>query len=285
VSFDPFLYVAFAIGYVAGLLTKWRSPHLPEITAAVVVALVFLLGGVLGATAGLDLWVIPLAIGFALLILGLTAVIALVLPRPAQPPAESATSPPSRIPLSAVLVVALLVGFAIGRTTPLPSATLLPFALYVLLALVAFDIRLPASALRALWAPLTAAVAGAVLAAFLFAALTGIGWLPSLATTLGFGFYTLTGPLVTARFGATLGLLAFLANFLRENFTMLAAPYVGRRVRGEGLSAMGGATAMDTTLYFVVRYGDRDAAGLALATGLVLTVAATIVLPLLVGAL
>jgi uncharacterized membrane protein YbjE (DUF340 family) len=36
---------------------------------------------------------------------------------------------------------------------------------------------------------------------------------------------------------------------------------------------------MDTTLYFVTRYGDRNAGGLALASGLILTVAASLVLP------
>jgi uncharacterized membrane protein YbjE (DUF340 family) len=54
---------------------------------------------------------------------------------------------------------------------------------------------------------------------------------------------------------------------------------VGLPLGGEGLSALGGATAMDTTLYFVTRYGDRNAGSLALASGLILTVAASLVLP------
>jgi uncharacterized membrane protein YbjE (DUF340 family) len=36
---------------------------------------------------------------------------------------------------------------------------------------------------------------------------------------------------------------------------------------------------MDTTLYFVTRHGDPEAGSLALASGLILTVAATLVLP------
>jgi len=54
-------------------------------------------------------------------------------------------------------------------------------------------------------------------------------------------------------------------------------------MRGEGLTAMGGATAMDTTLWFVVRYGDPDSGGLALTSGLVLSVLASLLLPLVLA--
>jgi uncharacterized membrane protein YbjE (DUF340 family) len=40
---------------------------------------------------------------------------------------------------------------------------------------------------------------------------------------------------------------------------------------------------MDTTLYFVTRYGDRDAGSLALASGLILTVAASLIVPLVLA--
>jgi uncharacterized membrane protein YbjE (DUF340 family) len=40
---------------------------------------------------------------------------------------------------------------------------------------------------------------------------------------------------------------------------------------------------MDTTLFFVTRYGESEAASLSLATGLVLTVAASLLLPVLLA--
>ncbi len=64
---------------------------------------------------------------------------------------------------------------------------------------------------------------------------------------------------------------------------MLLAPVIGRRLRGEGLTAMGGATSMDTTLYFVVRFGDAEAASIALTSGLILTVLASLLVPLLLA--
>src|SRR5208282_2778243 len=112
-----------------------------------------------------------------------------------------------------------------------------------------------------------------------FVAFVGTAAPVAFATTFAFGWYTLAGPLVGARAGAALGLLAFLTNFLREDLTMLLSPVIGPRMRGEGLAALGGATSMDTTLYFVTRYGDRDAGSLALASGLILTVVASLVVP------
>ncbi|MGA8710841.1 MAG: LysO family transporter [Thermoplasmata archaeon] len=285
-AFDPFLYVAFGIGLVAGRVLRWRSPWVTRATILTVVVLVGLLGASLNVVAlGSLALIVPVALGFAFLVLGLTAGLALLIARfrPEKPvPAESGTGK-ERFPLSVVLVGAVLVGFGVGRVVSVPTGTGITWALYALLALVAFDLPLQWTSVRAVWVPLTAAIVGALAAGALFALVSGIALPVTLGTGLGFGFYTLTGPLVLARAGALLGLLAFLTNFFRENLTMVFSPLVGRRLRGEGLTALGGATSMDTTLFFVTRYGDRDAGSLALASGLVLTVLASLIVPLVLA--
>jgi uncharacterized membrane protein YbjE (DUF340 family) len=282
VAFDPYLYVAFALGLVAGRLVHQRSPWVTRATVLTIVVLVGLLGASLNAVALSALAVtIPLALAFALLVLGGTAGVVLAIDRfrppfPTSPPGEGGKE---RIPLSIVLVGAVAVGFGVGRVVSLPTDVGITGALYLLLFLVAFDLPLKWSSVRALWVPLTAAVAGALVAGVVFGVVSGTALSVSLGTSLAFGWYTLAGPLVLARAGAVLGLLAFLTNFFRENLTMILSPSIGRRLRGEGLTALGGATSMDTTLYFVKRYGDRDAGSLALASGLILTVAASLVVP------
>lgn len=281
-AFDPFLYVAFAAGFVAGRLIPWRSPWIPRATILTVIALVGLLGASLNDVPLSTLAItVPVALGFAVLLLAATAALALVIARRGKAPDTSKAREQrrERVPLSLMLVAAVLVGFGAGRLVSVPTATSITFTLYLLLALVAFDLPLRASALRNVWQPLTAAVVGAVMAAFAFSAITGTSLPVALGTSLAFGWYTLAGPLVLARAGAALGLLAFLTNFLRENLTMVFSPVVGPRLGGEGLSALGGATSMDTTLYFISRYGDADAGSLALATGLVLTIVASLVVP------
>ncbi len=281
-AFDVFLYVALAAGLVAGRFLPHPSPWLSRATLVTVAVLVALLGASLsGVATSALLLAVPISLGYAVMILGFTVAIYLLLARPKRaepaPPDPPAGSP--RVSVSLGLLAALLIGYGVGRLVPFAAGSAIPFALYALLALVGFDLRWDWRALRGVWVPLTAAVGAGLVSGVLFALVTGTGLSVSLATSLAFGWYSLAGPLVAARAGAVLGLLAFLTNFLRENLTMLSAPVAGRRLGGAGLTAMGGATAMDTTLFFVTRYGDERAGSLALASGLLLTLSASIVLP------
>jgi uncharacterized membrane protein YbjE (DUF340 family) len=286
VEFDPFLYLALAAGLAAGYVVRPTSPWVGHLTSATIVVLIALLGAALSAIAPTELVLaIPAAIGLVALLLLLTAAIAVLLRRAHRPSPASREPPPAshRFPLSAALLVALIAGYSVGRIVTLPADAAIPYALYVLLALVGFGLRLVWGRLPSLWIPLTAAVVGAAVVALLVAVLTGLPLAICLSLTMGFGFYSLAGPLVAARVGAFLGLFAFLTNFLRENLTMLLAPYAGARLGGEGLSAWGGATSMDTTLYFVTRFGDADSGTLAIANGLILTIVATVALPVLLA--
>lgn len=279
---DVFLYVAFAAGVVAGHLTRWRSPWVDRAIVADIVVLVFFLGVLLAALPATRLLsAIPLALGLVALMLAVTVALTFVLPR--RPPASGHGQRPR--PLGVFVVVGLVVGYAIGRIVVLPGDLALTAALLVLLALVGFNIRLSWAALRTAPTPVIAAILGALVAAPIFSVLTGFSFRASLATAFGFGFYSLAGPLVTTGIGPLAGLVAFLTNFFRENLTMVTAPWLGRRIRAEGLTAMGGATTMDTTLYFITAYGDADAGSMALASGLVLTILATLAVPLAIAAL
>ncbi len=258
------------------------TPWTARSALATVVVLIFLLGGTLSAAAPADLLrAIPYAVGLVVVVMALTVAVARLLGhRPGK-----LGSGPARFPIYVpIFLAALVVGYALGRAVPGPYATALPWSLYVLLFLVAFDLRLNYDALRHLGAPLASAAIGAVGGALLFGLAVGMNLQIALASGLGFGWYSLAGPLVAARFGAAAGLIAFLSNFLREDLTMILAPEVGPRVGAETLTAMGGATTMDTTLFFVTRYGDRNAGSLALASGLILTVAASILIPVVLGA-
>lgn len=281
-EFDPYLYVAFAAGYLAGRLYRPRGPWIGGATFATILVLVGLLGASLAPTPlPALLGTIPLALLLVAILLGVTILLSRLLPhREGAPPRIGEAVPRTSLALGA----ALLVGFGAGRAAPvLPYGTLITAALYLLLFLVAFDLRFSREAVRTVATPLVAAIGGALVAAIAVAFLTGTGLRLLLASTFGFGWYTLAGPLVATRLGAAAGLLAFLTNFLRENLTMGLAPVLGPRAGPETLTAMGGATTMDTTLYFVTRYGHSEAGSLALASGLVLTVLASLLLPVLLA--
>lgn len=285
-SLDLVLYVAFGGGFVAGRLTAWRSPWVDSAAMGAVGVLLFLLGVGLGSLpAGSVIAEIPLAAGFALATLAGTLLVMRFLEAPrTQAPATPPLPPRSSVLLPPVaFVAALLVGVAVGASTSLRPGPATEYVLYGLLALVGFGLELDRARLRSAWRPIAAAVLAGVGVATVFAASGLVPPVAAYSSAFAFGWYSLAGPLVGARLGAALGLFAFLANFFRENVTMLSAPVAGPRVGGDGLASMGGATSMDTTLFFVTRFGGRESATVALATGIVLTTVAGVVVPLILA--
>lgn len=283
---ELYLYAAFAAGWLVGRRWKPHGRWLPTVTLASVLVLVGFLGASFRDTTASELaTALPEAVLLVLAVLGATTAVFAVLRRagPVRGPRVAATIRPDRVPTSLLLLGALFVGYGVGRLVVLPTGELISGALAVLLALVGYGIELAWASVRRAWVPIVSAAAGAGLGALAVSIVARLPLPETFSSSLAFGWYSLAGPLVGARLGASVGLLAFLANFLREALTMVLAPYVGRRMRGEGLAALGGATALDTTLYFVVRYGDPDAGPLALASGLTLTIAASLLVPLVLA--
>jgi len=101
----------------------------------------------------------------------------------------------------------------------------------------------------------------------------GINVVASMALCAGYGWYTLTGPLMIQLYGAELGALGFATNFLRELLTILT---VAMAVKVDKFApvAFGGATTMDTTLPVIMRYCGEDMLITAFSSGFVLSAVA-----------
>lgn len=97
--------------------------------------------------------------------------------------------------------------------------------------------------------------------------------LASMGVCAGYGWYTLAGPLAGQLFGLEWGALGFAVNFLRELATITTAP-VARKIDRYAPIAMGGATAMDTTLPIIVRCCGQEALIEAFSSGFILTLIA-----------
>ncbi len=135
--------------------------------------------------------------------------------------------------------------------------------------------------LRMILVPLMA-VLGTLLGVAAFSiALPGIRLREALAVGSGMGYYSLSSALITQLRGESLGVLALLANILREIVTLMAAPllvrYFGRLAPVVG----GGATATDTTLPAIVKSSGAEYAVLAVFSGMVIT----FLVPVLIGLL
>jgi uncharacterized membrane protein YbjE (DUF340 family) len=109
----------------------------------------------------------------------------------------------------------------------------------------------------------------------------GLRWNEAGAIGVGCGYYSLTGVLVTELHSAQLGTVAFLANLGRELLALLLIPFLARHVTPFAAVAVGGATAMDTTLPLIDRSTEGQMTALAVVQGLVLTGAVPLGVPLL----
>jgi uncharacterized membrane protein YbjE (DUF340 family) len=79
-----------------------------------------------------------------------------------------------------------------------------------------------------------------------------------LAVGSGFGYYSLSGILITQYKGAELGTIALMANIMREVLTLLFAPLMVRWFGKLAPIAAGGATTMDTTFPVIVRTSGKE---------------------------
>ena len=90
-----------------------------------------------------------------------------------------------------------------------------------------------------------------------------------LAVGSGFGYYSLSSIFITQYRGAELGMVALLANIVREVFTLLGAPLLVRWFGPLSPISVGGATTMDTTLPIITRCSGNDFVILSIFHGFV----------------
>jgi uncharacterized membrane protein YbjE (DUF340 family) len=95
----------------------------------------------------------------------------------------------------------------------------------------------------------------------------------AMAVSSGYGWYTLSGPVMGQLLGAQWGTLGFTSNFFRELITITTIPLMVKFDRCTPV-ASGGGTTMDTTLGVIVRYCGNDTLILAFSNGLILSIIA-----------
>lgn len=290
--YDLLLYGALAVGALLG--RQVRAPRVLDLASrATVLALVASLGVLLEDAGGvLQIDVLVPAVLLAVGVVALSGFFVRLLgarPPPAMPTSSDRGRRIARdLTFPGAILVALAVGWELGAAVPgvsPSSGTLLDAFLLVLLFEIGWSIRWDWRDLRGVPRPLAAAGASVVVVGAAYAVLGGVAWRTAFGIVGAFGWYSLAGPLVAQAAGPTFGLIAFLANFLRENLTMTTSPALARAAGGEGIIAAGGATSMDTTLLFAVEWGGERSGGTALAVGTILTLLAPVILGLLLGTL
>ncbi len=192
------------------------------------------------------------------------------------------------------IVSALLAGGFVGYLFVDPShvanfETALEWALILLLLTVGIDLgsnknlgkQLRALPKVSLFIPFVIALAS-IFGAILANLFIGLHPLEAAAVAGGFGWYSLSGILISQSYHTSLGTLAFLTNVIRELIAMITIPWVAKHFGYLSAVAPGGATAMDVTLPLISKNTDDRTTLVAFYSGTVLSLLVPIVVPLLI---
>lgn len=101
------------------------------------------------------------------------------------------------------------------------------------------------------------------------------------AVGAGFGWYSLSGVLISELHSIKLGTVAFITNVVRELIAFVIIPVVAVKIGHVESITPGGSTSMDTTLPVISRCTGPETAILAFLNGVLLTAVVPVLVPLL----
>ncbi|TDS71745.1 uncharacterized membrane protein YbjE (DUF340 family) [Pantoea sp. PNA 14-12] len=198
---------------------------------------------------------------------------------------------PSRLHMaleSLTLCGVVVLGFALGLTQ-WPwlhhASAASEYALIFLLLLVGIQLRGSGMTLRQIilnrrgmtiaCVVLLSGLLGGIIAALIL----GLPLKTGLALASGFGWYSLSGILMTEAFGPVIGSAAFFNDLLRELIAIMLIPALIARHRSSALGLCG-ATSMDFTLPVLQRAGGTDIVPAAIVHGFIMSLAAPVLIAL-----
>ena len=194
------------------------------------------------------------------------------------------------------VLLALALGIIVGVSGIVPGAIsgnmdpLLMALLCLLLFIIGIDLsqnrnvvtEIKRIGAKLLFIPLLIA-AGSILGALAISILIGLKPSYGMAIGAGFGWYSLSSALLAPISGGEIGIMALLANIFREMLSIIMLPFVVHYLGKTAAVAPGGATTMDTTLPFVVRYAGSEMSILSFVSGVVLSLLVVFLVPALAG--
>ncbi|KLT73549.1 membrane protein [Neisseria arctica] len=175
----------------------------------------------------------------------------------------------------------VLAGFMLGRILSrdwLPPENLGTYCLMLMVFVVAVQLRSSGITLRqvlinkrgvqtSILITLSSLAGG-----LLFAALQSeVSWSKGLALASGFGWYSLSGIVMTEAYGPIWGSVALLNDLAREFFALVFIPLLMRRHPSAAVG-VGGATSLDFTLPVIQRSGGLAAVPLAISFGFIINI-------------
>ena len=127
--------------------------------------------------------------------------------------------------------------------------------------------------------------AGSILGALAAGIIIGMDPRYAMAIGAGFGWYSLSGVMLTGLVSAQIGTMALLSNVFREMLSIVIMPIVVKYFGKIAAVAPGGATTMDTTLPIVVQYAGSEMSVISFVSGFTLSMLVIVLVPFFAGLL
>ena len=164
--------------------------------------------------------------------------------------------------------------------------TLIDSALYLLIFCVGIDIGLnkhifkdlKKHSLIILIVP-TSIIAGSLIGGLIGGYIFHIPQNLSLAISSGFGWYSLSGIILTQLDSPEIGTIAFLTNIFRELITVVSIPFIAKYLNDYTAIAPAGATSMDSTLPIISKYTNPETVVIAFINGILLSGLVPVLVP------
>lgn len=160
--------------------------------------------------------------------------------------------------------------------------------LYVLLFLIGCQLRQGNHRLRKLFLNVQGVIialvtiATTLLAGWIGSLILGLSWNQGLAVVSGFGWYSLSGILITGLGDPVLGTTAFLLDLSREILALMLIPFLAR-LNSHMSVGYSGATAMDFTLPMLGKFHGAQIVPVCIASGFIMSILVPILIPLFMG--
>lgn len=182
-----------------------------------------------------------------------------------------------------IIVLSIIIGTLTGHfilpdniATHLDSVS--SISLYILIFLVGIDVGNNKSLLKdlknigfkILFVPF-GIIVGSLFGGIIASLLCNISLKTGLAIASGFGWYSLSGVLLTNLCNVEIGTIAFLTNVLRELFAVITIPILAKKINFFTAIAPAGATSMDTTLPLISKATNSETAIVSFINGALLT--------------
>ncbi len=195
-----------------------------------------------------------------------------------------------------LILAALVIGILAGVSGILPVVvftnldTLIMVMLCALLFVIGLDMSQGDTALKQVrrvgWKVILLPIfiaCGSILGALFAGVIMNMDAGNAMAIGAGFGWYSLSGVMLTGLVGAQIGTMALLSNVFRELLSIIIMPLVVRYFGKIAAVAPGGATVMDTTLPVVVKYAGSEMSVIAFVSGFTLSTLVIVLVPFLAG--